>query len=96
MLSRLSLMASGDDQWDLSDNDRAAIRYALDQLRVPRPASPSLEAAPVDGLKLVLWTFKYAGPGPLRDAVTWIEKVLAGAALRGEGAGDKGEGALFT
>lgn len=32
MKSRLELMVSGDPQWDLSDNDMAAIKWALAQL----------------------------------------------------------------
>ena len=31
-IERLELMADGDPQWDLSDNDRAAIRTVLDEL----------------------------------------------------------------
>ena len=30
-IARLTMMANGDDKWDLSSNDRAAIRYALDR-----------------------------------------------------------------
>ena|SRR5580658_5807749 len=36
-ISRLELMADGDPQWDLSDNDRAAIRALLENYRVVPP-----------------------------------------------------------
>jgi hypothetical protein len=32
-IERLELMADGDSQWDLSDNDRAAIRALLENYR---------------------------------------------------------------
>ena len=32
-IERLELMADGDPQWDLSDNDRAAIRALLENYR---------------------------------------------------------------
>ena len=32
-IERLELMAAGDPQWDLSDNDRAAIRVLLEKFR---------------------------------------------------------------
>jgi hypothetical protein len=38
VMVRLDLMASGDDQWDLSDNDRAAIRMALREMAMYGPA----------------------------------------------------------
>lgn len=36
MLNRLRLMAAGDDQWDLSDNDRKAIGEAVERLSFSR------------------------------------------------------------
>ena len=48
-IARLELMAAGDAQWDLSDNDQAAIRALLEKYRANIPiavAKPITEPQP--------------------------------------------------
>jgi len=44
-MARLELMAEGEPTWDLSDNDRAAIQYALDRIKALERELADKEAA---------------------------------------------------
>jgi hypothetical protein len=76
MLARLQGMAAGDCQWDLSDNDCAAIRYALDEMA---QLYDTLEAIATKGLALPIVERpgsqeEWAKVGLLSDAVSDIRR----------------------
>jgi hypothetical protein len=55
-ISRLELMGSGDPTWDLSKNDTAAIRFALDEIRSAKAvflAASGSALSPVDPARAV-------------------------------------------
>lgn len=46
MLARITMMADGDPKWDLSDNDRVAIAYAVAEVfRLRASVKPFADAA---------------------------------------------------